>query len=75
MYTILPKAITTSDLEPYLKNINIKKAQSLFAEGLRELKLNKKDFQITINHSGSSEQKKISLYLKSQWEKIFGIQI
>jgi len=75
MYTILPKDITATDLEPLLKNINVEKAQKLFEAGLRELKFSKENFQITINHSSSSEQRKISLYLKHQWEKIFGIKI
>jgi len=75
LYSIIPSDISTLDEKFYIENYTIENAKKLFMEGLNDLKIKKDDFTFTLSHSTYPGHENIAVYLKHQWEKIFGIKI
>ena len=73
--SIIPNEISTLEEEYYIKNFTIENAKALFEEGLKDLGINKEDFTFILTHSNYPEHESIAVYLKHNWEKVFGIKV
>lgn len=73
--SILPPAVALQN-KPYFKDHDIKTAQTLFAEGLKDLGVGREQLpQIVITHLKSPLRHSIVENIRQQWEHAFGIRV
>lgn len=75
LYTILPHEISNLSLSSFITNQNIEKGKALLDKGLKEIGMQKKDFEFTLKYGTNPEYEKLALYLKDTWEKTLGIRV
>ena len=78
---LVPAGVLGADGTPYTKKLgditeyNVKKAKTLFAEGLKELGIKAKDFKVSYTFEDGSEYKKEAEFYQEQWKKVLGIDV
>jgi oligopeptide transport system substrate-binding protein len=75
LFTILPTDLSLLDENIIAQDNTLEKAEKLFEEGLKELQIEKANFEIILDHSNVFDHEKLAEYLKNQWEKIFKIKV
>jgi oligopeptide transport system substrate-binding protein len=73
---ILPKIIKGDRWHPWFQDNDIKKAQEYFTEGLKELKITKKDFPtITIFQNGNTATPGLMEAIQQMWHRVLGCHV